>query len=202
MSVVVVMAGNGGAGKTTTTRTFAIGEPEEVITKEKIVLARNGETVERKCVYTLYENCAVAGNHNSGTDANNSPQLVRIALERCLDNRDVAIIDGYMSTSQWVHSINNCVGVERVIIVQFDLTMPELLRRVAGRLGIAVEDLPEKRIERAKSNITRPLVLIRHFTELSKVPFEVIEVWDEDSPDDIVAEIDMAICDVFQDCEE
>lgn len=190
--VTIIMAGPGGCGKTTTSQTFAIGEPQE-FHEDREVQLQNRKDI-RTVHWTVYDNCALAGNHASGTDANVGPDVVRQAYEECLKVRRIAIVDGYMSTPRWVEMINAWDEAhpehEMVsLVVYFHIGLEELLRRLAKRLDVPVDDaFRAKKTDRCLANLKRPVTLMKHFQNIGTTELWVLDVEEEDSPE-LIAEM-------------
>lgn len=192
--LTIVMAGPGGCGKTTTSQTFALGEPREY--KELRTVQLQNRKDERDVHWTVYDNCALAGNHASGTDANVGPDVVRQSYEECLMVRRIAIVDGYMSTPRWVEMINDWDAAHPnddmiVLVVYFHIGLEELIRRLAERLDVPVDDeFIAKKTDRCLANLKRPVTLMKHFENMGTTELWVLDVNEDDDPDTIVDMID------------
>lgn len=195
LRIAIVMAGAGSAGKSTTTKAYAIGEPDE----RKFScdwIDRTGNPRNNDVKYTLYENCALTGNHHSGTDCNNAPSLVKAAFDVCVKERDVVIVDGFCSSPQWVYMINDNEDYNfHVIVIYFNLTAEEILTRLAKRRGVDKESIRERMYGRS---VGRPDVLLRRFDESCKWPYDVIEVFYETSTEEIVELLDETVDDIWE----
>lgn len=199
--VTIVLNGPGGCGKTTTSQAFALGEPQEF--KELRMVQLKNRKDERKIYWTVYDNCALAGNHASGTDANVGPDVIRQAYEECLKTRRIAIVDGYQSSPRWVEMINKWQDEHPEhkmisLVVYYNVGLEELNRRVAKRLEIDVGELSDARIKRSKGNLRRPIVLMKHFETIGETELWVLDVEEEDSPEDIVDMLDASLQGIFE----
>lgn len=200
-----MMAGGGAAGKTTTTRKFALGEPLE-IKEERMCELRNGPDI-RNVIWTIYDNCAVAGNHKSGTDANTGPGLVKIAFYEALKAHEIAIVDGMVSSPRWATMCNEWQEENpdfhlEVILLYFKLDPETLMDRLASRRGEDKETFRERMWPKCVQLTRRAELLFEHFQNLCEVPVRYMYVKDDDTTDDIVALLDDGVCDYFQDCED
>jgi len=195
LRIVIVMAGAGSAGKSTTTLNYAIGDPDER-DFEFDWEDRNGNPRHDKVKYTLYENCALTGNHKSGTDCNNAPSLVKAAFQKCIEERDVVIVDGFCSSPQWAIMIDEQEGYDfHVVILHFDFTAEEILTRLASRRGVDKESIRERMYGKS---VNRPGVLLRRFDELCHWPQDVITVYYDDSTEEIVKMLDETVDDLWK----
>lgn len=136
--ILIIMLGGGASGKTTTTNAFGVGQPIEL--REVVEVPTRKGLVEKRVVWTLYDNCGVAGNIHSTTDANNGPGAVLRAAGQCLAARDIIIIDGRIIVPSWVLNFNNHDNMH-VIFLHFDLTAEQLLVRLQQRRGVTAEEV-------------------------------------------------------------
>jgi len=203
--IIMIMAGGGAAGKSTTTKAFAEGEPQEFKDKRKIINAK-GEEQEKWVHWTLYDNCASCGNHHSGTDSNTGPAVVREAFLECISQRDIIIIDGYTSSPRWIDIVNewatdNLNQKVEVLCVHFKLSPMELLRRLANRRGVSVESIREKYLPSRAGVGRRGDNLVGYFEGRCVCPVTVLEIYDVDSTEDIIDLIDGEVDIIFNgDC--
>ena len=212
MKTIIILAGAGSAGKTSTTQAFAEGIPVETKTQE-IVPTQKGERL-MSCTWTSYNNCAVAGNHNSGTDYNKGPGVTKVAAFYCLEDSDIIIIDGYTSSPQWVSIANEAFELYananvNVLFVNYDITLEELVRRMAGRRGCNIADMYDesiggKIVHNIAAGMRRPGLLLNHYIDklVDGVPLYILDVFDEDSIDDIVDLIDRELDAIYSACGE
>lgn len=193
MKIVVIMVGCGAAGKTTTTQTFAEGVPHEYM-ETRIVSTRAGDR-PMSVVWTVYDNCAVAGSHHSGTDANNSVSCATEAMMECAKVRDIIIIDGYMSSPRWVHTANAIINddVGGIVAVYFNLSPQETVTRLARRRGVSVESIWDKMYPKHKGLVSRVTGMLNHIRKLATVKYEIVTITALMSPNEIVYAIDDAI---------
>jgi hypothetical protein len=166
-NVAVIIAASGAAGKTTTTQTFAIGQPQEFVDVRPCRLKAGWE--DRRVHWTLYDNCAVSGNHHSGTDANNGPWMVREGMFEALKHRRIVIVDGYTSSPQWVEMCNEWDAAHypeqelAVFILEIDLPADEVMKRLSQRRNKPLEEVQQTMAKKVAGNILRPRRLIGHF---------------------------------------
>jgi hypothetical protein len=191
LKLAVIMAGGSAAGKSTTSKAFAVGSPDEHSTMQ-VVETQKGP-MEKKVFWTFYDNYALAGNHHSGTDANHGPGAVRSALFKCLDSdKRLSIVDGRISSPQWVLALNdwqeyNALRYElKALCLHFDFTPEDLLTRLAVRRGTDKEIIREKMMPRCRGWVAAANKLVDHFNTQCKVPYEVLTIWPEDTTEDIV----------------
>lgn len=195
LRIVIVMAGAGSAGKSTTTLAYSEGVPDER-SFEFDWIDRSGKDRKNKVKYTIYDNCALTGNHKSGTDVNNAPAMVKAAFDKCVKERDVVIVDGFCSSPRWVDMINDNKDYDfHVVFLHFDFTAEQILTRLAKRRGVDKEDIREKMYGKS---VPRPSVLLRRFDENATFPFDIIDVFYEDSTETIVELIDDAVNDLWE----
>ena len=196
VKIVLVMAGSGSAGKSTTTKAFAIGKPEE----HMYLLDwtdRSNKPRNDKVKYTLYDNCALTGNHHSGTDCNNSPSMIKSVFKKCMRARDIVIVDGFCSSPQWVDMINDWNETHaHVLLLYFDLTAEEVLERLAIRRGVDKESIRERMYGKSQR---RPTVMRGHFENRSEWPVTIVNVVVGHSTEEIVDNIDAAIEEIWED---
>lgn len=205
--LVIVQAGCFSSGKTTTTKAFAIGEPEEH--RIEVDLPGQKGIKTRKVHWTRYDNCAVAGNHHSGTDSNNGPEVVRYALNECLKISDIAIIDGAIVSPRWPDFISEWAEQHQdyqvqVVLVYWDLSIEVQRQRLARRRGESQEELDWNRFEAnyiSKRRTVEKLVE-EHFPERCKVPYELLTIKDYHSTANVVEYLDFCVCNFFGDCED
>ena len=205
LKVPIVMAGGGACGKTTTTHTFVQGEPDE--RKAMMVVETTKGMVERKVNWTIYDNCAATGNHNSGTDSNTGPGLVKAAFFECLKVSDITITDGMISSPKWALMCNEAHEIYRnmhVLVVHFDLSAEELLKRLAGRRGVTKDSIRERMYPRCVQLVRRAELLVEHFEgKLERcIPLTILGIDKYMSPEDIVYEMDEALEEIFAEHEE
>lgn len=202
--VAIVMAAGGAAGKSTATKAFAIGDPQEF--KDKRIVWTSKGDAEGTVNWTLYDNCAVAGNHHSGTDANTGPGRVIEAFNECLEYRDIAIVDGMISTPRWVLMCNRWQDEHPddelfVLCLHFNLEAEELLNRLAGRRGVDKETIRERMEPRCVALVRRAQVLVNHFHDKCECEWKLLEIDKFYAPDDIVELLDDEVCKILE-CEE
>ena len=191
LKVAIVMAGGGAAGKSTASKAFAIGDPVE-----KYELGRwydrNDVGKVQGVNVTLYDNYALTGNHKSGTDANQAPDLVRLAAWRALGERDIIIVDGMVSSPQWVSMLNNWPGETplHVLLVHFDLPAETLMDRLASRRGKDKETFRERMYPKCEGLVRRAELLVGHFEDDCKRPMEKLVVDELATPEEIVEAMD------------
>lgn len=200
-NLAIIIAGAGACGKTTTTNAFAMGEPEEH-KEEMPCLMRNGWE-PRDVSWVIWDNSGVAGNIKSTTDANIGPGVVRNAFNKCLERRRVVIVDGYMSSPQWVDMCNDWDEEHYpdeelvVLILEFILKPEELLERLAERRGVDKEEIREKMYPKMEANTGRPKTLLKHFNNKCELEMHHVVVYVDDSTDEIVDLMDEAVADIM-----
>jgi len=198
--LAIIYAGGGAAGKTTTTKAFVQGEPSEYC-EERIVETRIGNR-PMKVSWTLYGDCAVAGNHHSGTDSNTGPGATKSAFFECLNDMEIAIVDGMISTPKWVTMCNEWQNEFSlyelgVLVLHFDLDAEELLTRLARRRGVDIESIRNTMWDKCVGLVKRANLLVNHFEDLCELPMTILCVWKEDCVDDIVELLDEQIDEYF-----
>lgn len=186
---LIVLAGGSGAGKTTTTNAFARGAYVEHKVLRNVPTQKGVRPMDVH--WTVYENCAVAGNRNGTSDSNIGPGAMRESLYECLAVRDIVILDGYVSSPQWPVFCNEWEEAHpecelEILLVHFDLSVEELMRRKAVRLGISINDHPPHVRARCEEGVARPKRLISQFMDLSDQTIISMKVFAEDSTEVIV----------------
>lgn len=195
MKVAVFLLGAGGTGKTTTRIAYGQGEPVQ----HKInisVETKKGQKDDGKLFYSLYDNCAVAGNLSTGTDANTSPEIIRNSFLHCLEYKDVVFIDGVMSSSKWVDMVNDYPGEMKVITVHYDFDTSEVYQRLLTRRasnGKVESELPEKTRKNSDSFIKRAANAVRSFDTQCNKPVVKLKVSANETTEQIVAKIKKAV---------
>jgi len=202
--IALLMAGGGAAGKTTTTKAFVEGKPEEH--KElKVVPTRKGMQ-EAKVFWTLFDNCGLAGNYHSGTDANVGPGATEAAFLECADCRDIVIVDGMISTPKWIEMCNRYANEKNpnmeILLLYFNLPAEALLSRLANRRKVDKESIRASMWDKCVGLVRRAELLVLNCEKLAKIPYTVLEVYEEDTTEDIVELLDIELCELFQDCED
>jgi hypothetical protein len=203
--VIILFAAGGAAGKTTTRRAFAIGEPEEH-REPREVLVKSGMEI-RDVLWTYYDNCAVCGNHHSGSDSNTGPGLIKEAMFETLKHRDITIVDGMLLSPRWATMCNEWQEEHpdyllQVLLIHFNLDPEDLMDRLAMRRGTDKETFRERMYPRCKSLIRRAQLLVEHFQNLCECRWDELDIYVEDTTEDIVEMMDDAMCDYFKDCED
>lgn len=203
--VAIVVAGAGACGKTTTTQAFVIGNPEIHI-EPREALMRHGMQLAN-AVWSLYENCGVAGNHKSGTDSNTGPGIVKAAFEEVLKERDIVIVDGMVSSPRWVtmctdwqerHPIDELI----MVLLYYQITPEEVLSRLAHRREVEIESIRAKMMPKCLGLTRRAELLVEHVDELWHGDLYQIDIFDDDSTDIIVDAVDETLCEIFGDCDD
>lgn len=188
--LVIVYAGGSAAGKSTTSKAFATGIPDEHKQKQVVETAKG--FAEKTIHWTFYNNYALAGNHHSGTDANQGPGAVKAALYKCLESDKVlSIVDGRISSPQWVTMLNEWQEQHPehkliALCLHFDFTPEELLTRLAIKRGVDKESIRERMYPRCRGWVSESNALVRHFQNLCEIPNDYLDVYPEDSTSDIV----------------
>lgn len=205
MKAVIIMAGAGASGKTTTTKAFAIGNPVEYKVKLPAPLRHGVEVVPID--WTLCDNCGITGNFRSGTDSNTGPGLVEISFEKVMKERDVVIVDGMVSSPRWASMVTKWQDSHPeedvvVILLHFDLPPEEVLARLARRRGVKPSEIRQKMLPKCESLDRRAKLLVQHVHDLWTGDIYELKVLPEDSTDDIVAALDDTLCEIFGDCYE
>lgn len=180
----VVLLGAGSAGKTTARQAFC-GTPERI---DKYFFN------ERPCFTTYYANSAVAGNHNSGSDANASPALIVDSAVRAFETRDVVVFDGVMGSPRLLE-IPERVNCE-VLLVKFDISQQEIERRLMKRRkdnGVVESELPEKTRKNSIMFSRRADNTLKHFVDKCKRNMTLVRIVDTDTTEDIVEKIQKGV---------
>lgn len=195
-----LMAGGSAAGKSTTSKAFAVGEPEEF--HEKLAVPTRKGIEEKWVHWTLYDNCALAGNHKSGTDANTGPGATKAAFLRCIELSDIIIVDGKINSPQWVEMVNDMASMYEVemCVLYFDLEAETLLQRLAIRRGVEKESIRDSMYQKCQEATGRADLLVRNVQKLAYVPYSVIMIKDRTSTEEIVDMMDNSVCEFFGDC--
>lgn len=202
--LVIIQAGGGAAGKSTTSKAFAIGEPRQF--RE----LRDVETVKgirpMMVNWTLYDNYALAGNHKSGTDSNTGPGAVRSAFFECMKHRDIVVVDGMVSSPKWALMCNEYADVHpdhalAVLLVHYDFPAEELLRRLANRRNTTPDAIYDSMWDKCVGLVRRAELLMEHFSNLCALPQFIIKVKAKHSTAAIVAMMDDKVCEIMGDCE-
>lgn len=176
----VVLLGSGSAGKTTSRQSYC-GEPERM---DRYFID------DRPCFITYYKDSAVAGNHNSGSDANASPALIVDAAVKAFETRDVVFFDGVMGSPRLLE-ITEQVECS-VLLVKFDISQAEIERRLMQRRrsnGIVENELPEKTRKNSIMFSRRAENTLKHFTDKCQREMTLVKIVDTDSTRDIVEKI-------------
>lgn len=172
----VVLLGGGSSGKTTA-RKNVCGEPVEMIRE-----IHN----EKPCFVTFYEKYAVAGNHNGGSDANASPELIVESAMKAFSKRDIVFFDGVMGSPRLL-DIPNAVDC-RVLLVHFDLSQEEVIKRLTLRRknrGKIEESLPEATLKNSFYFLRRARNTLRQFEERCSKPMFKVTVNDNHTPEEV-----------------
>lgn len=188
--LVFMYAGGSASGKTTTTKTFANGVPDERSQKMEVSTAKGTQIKSVK--WTFYENCAVTGNHHSGTDANSGPGAVRSAFFQCAQEYDVVLVDGKINSPQWVEMVNDVRYAYDVTMVElyYQLKPETLLHRLAQRRGVEVESIRLSMYDKCVRYTKVADLFHRNIKKLALVPYETVYIDDNMSPDAIVKLMD------------
>jgi len=203
--VAIIVAGAGACGKTTTTQAFAVGNPE--MHKELRVADLRHGPKEVPVNWTLYENCAVTGNHQSGTDSNTGPGLVEISFYECMKERDVVITDGMVSSPRWVTMVGKWADSHpeddiSIMLIHYDLDPEEVLNRLARRRGVNKESIRVKMFPKCDGLTHRAELLVRHVYNLWPGDIWHLTIGNADTTDEIVEAMDSMLCEIFGDCYE
>jgi hypothetical protein len=174
----VVFLGAGSSGKTTARKAIC-GEPVR-IDRKKV-----GDLTQ---FMTVYENYAVAGNHNSGSDANAAPHLIVNSAKEAFQERDIVFFDGVMGSPRLLE-VPEAVDCS-VLLVHFNLSQEEVYKRLLGRRrnsGKFVEsELPEKTFKNAIEFIRRATNTLAHFEQKCKRPTLKVEINDNHDQSQVV----------------
>lgn len=198
MKLFIVLAAPGGSGKTTTSK-MLVGSQEtcqEFTEVREYVLQKAGRTA-RKCSWTLGAgDIGIAGSWKSGTDSNVGPAIVKDAMYEVIKHKNICIIDGYMSTPQWVVAINEWQSEHpheecHTLFVQYHISLEENVRRIAQRRDIPVEQVlnNKSKMDTLRGNQRRPLVVKQHFENSSNVPVTYINVTEDMNPQQVTKHI-------------
>lgn len=191
MKLAIFLLGAGGTGKTTTRKSLCKGEPEAY----RIGTENTGNNNDRY-FYTIYSNCALAGNPNSGSDANTGPAFIRSAFNDSLERSDIVIVDGVMASPRWVEMVNDHQEPLKVLLVHFNLSETEIIRRLMGRRkanGKVEEALPEKTLKNALSFKQRAINAVKAFEKDCVSPVTKIEITDSETTEQIVSKIEKEV---------
>ena len=196
-----MMAGASASGKTTTTQAFAIGPPEEH--KDKVLFQQQKGPAKKWVKWTFYENCGSAGNHSCGSDCNIGPQVIRYAMYKVLEVRDIVIVDGKLCSPQWPVMCNEWPGNLAVILLWFRLDPEDILTRLSIRRGEDREVTRELQwTKTCKQGRRRAELLVEHFLATNERPLYPIIVDGTHTTRDIVTLLDDKVCQLFGDCVE
>lgn len=184
---VILMAGGSAAGKSTTTQALAQGEPNEVCEMLEIQ-SKYGPVIE-KVYWTVYDNCALAGRHKNGSDANKGPAGHRAAFTQCLPLSDIVIVDGKINSPQWVEMVNEASADYDIclFVLYFKLSAEELLTRLAKRRGVDKESIRESMYAKCERATRVAELLVINVEKLSILDWLQLDVDATMSPDDIAA---------------
>lgn len=200
--LVIFLAAASGSGKSTTSKAFAVGEPEQH-QKMMSVDTRIGKQ-DKKISWTLYDNYALAGTHNAGSDANNGPGAIRESFYICMNLRDIVVVDGMMSSPQWAEMVRDWNLENKdyklgILIVHFDIDSEEVLRRLAGRRGVSKESIREKMMPKCIANVKRPIHLMGHIDNIcDNIPTTTLKIYKDDDTAKIVELMDEQVADWFE----
>ena len=202
---VIMMAGASGAGKSTTTKAFVIGNP--IYTRCKLPVDVRAGTIQGNVHWTVYDNCAVLGSPQNGADANRGPGFIRVAFTNVLQQNlsDVIIIDGKIDSPHWVHMINEvkeCYEF-KILVLYFELTAEELLHRLAKRRNESVDVMRnngwyDKCVRDAKSADN----LVTSVVSLSNVPYDIVTLTEAYTTAKIVELMDSSVCEYLGGCDD
>jgi dephospho-CoA kinase len=198
--VVIAMAGASAAGKTTTTWAFAEGPPDEH--KDKVLFQQQKGPKVQTVKWTFYENCGLAGNHACGSDCNIGPQVIKHAMYKVLEKRDIVIVDGKLSSPQWPIMCNEWPGDLTVILLWFKLPPEIILERLSKRRDEPIEATRELQWSKCKQGRRRAELLVEHFLDTCEREMRYIVVDETWGTEDIVYRLDNEICVIFGDCED
>ncbi len=187
--IVIIIAGAGASGKTTTTQAFVHGVPEEYRVMRECKM-RNGLEM-MQVIFTLYHNCAITGNHKSGTDSNTGPGIVEVSFRECMKRRDIVIVDGMVSSPRWVLMCKEWVDKNpkddiSILLVHFDIKPEETLRRLANRRGVTTKSIYAKMMPKCIGLTRRAELLVNHVYNLWDGDIWYLQVKDKDSTKAIV----------------
>ena len=154
----------------------------------------------------MYDNCALAGNHHSGTDSNTGPGATKSAFFECMQHRDIVIVDGMVSTPKWALMCNEYADSQpdqtvAVLLLHFDLPAEELLARLANRRGTTTDEIYDTMWDKCVGLTRRAQLLMEHFQNLCELPMFVVKVKPNHSTVAIVNMLDEAVCKIMGDCE-
>ena len=202
---VIIIAGAGACGKTTTTQAFCIGKPDEYRVVRSCLM-RNGYQ-DMQIIYSLYDNCAITGNHTSGTDSNTGPGLVEMSFQECMQRRDIVVVDGMVSSPRWVTMVAEWHKKYpeddiSILLVHFDIEPMEVLRRLANRRGVSTKSIYDKMMPKCIGLTRRAQLLVKHVYNLWDGDTYTLTVKDRDGTVKIVEAMDKVICEIFGDCDD
>lgn len=198
MKVAVFLLGAGGSGKTTSRIAFCKGGPRETRLETSLF---DKEGRPRKMYYTQYDNCSLAGNATTGTDANIGPAIIRDSFVECTKLNDIIMIDGVMSSKMWVEMINEYPEDMEVLLVHFNLSKDEVVKRLMNRRrnnGKIEDALPEKTLNNSLAFLQRAVSTMKHFEKSCTKQCHKIEIVDSDNTQDIVNKIQEGIENVLR----
>ncbi len=181
--IALFLLGAGATGKTTT-RKLLTNRP--IITtvcnrKGDYVRKRNpgkGSVVVEDYQIVRYflrddNHVGLVGNRASGTDSIVAPELIMQAFYSVLEETQIVIVDGVMSSPRWVDMVNIAhekykkQGIQVIpLLVHFDFTLDQVLERLKARRakkGKVEDRLPDKTIVNADQFIKKTLRAINHF---------------------------------------
>lgn len=200
MKAIIIVIGAGAAGKTTSTKAFGGDYYQEY--QEIMELPSQSGAKEVKVCWTIYDHCGVAGTHRSGTDSNGTVASQTAAMAKVAAERDIIIVDGYMSSPKWVLQANDIVtddnGEGGIIAVVYDLPPEETVKRLAKRRGVSVDSIWERMYPRHKKLKHRTGTMIRNVAKHACVPYEYVTVDKDMSTDDIVGLMDDALARLYE----
>lgn len=201
--LVFLYAGGSAAGKTTTTQSFAVGEPVEH-KKELPVHTRKGSQT-LPVLWTVYDNCVVLGNHKSGSDANKGPGAIRAAFNEVLrlGESDTIIVDGKINSPQWIEMVND-VGEEydvELVCLYYDISPETLLIRLGKRRGVDPSDIVDglDLCKKFKGYADR---FMYNLKLRALEAYTTIHINDKYTVEDIVCAMDDVVCTFFEECDE
>lgn len=196
--LVFLYAGGSAAGKTTTTKQFAVGNPDEHCEVVSVPTRKGME--DKKVYWTEYDNCATCGSHKAGADSNNGPGAIKAAFHRCLRLSDTILVDGKINSPQWVEMVNSVAcDYDDVLIVTlyYQLSAETLLQRLAGRRGVGKESIRESMFKKCQVATGRATLLVNNVKKLATTPYEIVNIGDDMTTDDIVYIMDDIVMDYF-----
>lgn len=149
--IVIWFLGSNGTGKTTQTKNILnmVGEPEKI----EIVQGYEEEVEYR---YTKFGSMiaalgTVSDRDCCGCDTLKNKASIRLSYLKAIEDCQIVLIDGIMSTGTWIEFIRE--KDVKLLVVHFKIELENNLLRVLGRRGKEIHEVDDENLERLAGNL-------------------------------------------------